>query len=337
MFFFLGQSLEVLAQSEPLSEDTDAKQLYQPSLEYPQNALDAGQEGACIVNFYVSSFGKPQSVSATCSDPVFTNEAIAMVNGSMYSPRMMNGHAVLSSKIVLPVNFSLENHELAQSQKADTPVPPQEDKLAASGIEQKVNNLSFKIDGMECAEQAQNESKPDKFMGQIGALAKVVGYDDVAKGLAYYQSADNVIKQLSKEEKSLFEVCMRKRGHGGLSAPVISEVAPSFQTSTKVASITSKAVSPEGFKRITIIRDKQFISGTKIFVVVDGERVARAKREEELIIEVPNDAKFIRAKFDIIKQKKFALDNVRDGDVLRLKYNRLALRPNHTYVFEHKE
>ena len=243
VFFFLGQSLEAPAQSEPLSEDSAAKPLFQPSLEYPQSALDAGQEGACIVNFYVSSTGKPQSVSATCSDPVFTHEAVSMVNGSMYTPRMMDGQAVLSSKIVLPVNFSLEKHSLAHQQESASVTQSQSDKLTSNGIEQtvisdesqkpnlassnqkietknnietermseQIDEISTELDIMHCAKQAQELAKSGGMFGGLGKIAKFAGYDDIAKGMDYYDKANRAIDKLNKKEKKIYNDCIQER------------------------------------------------------------------------------------------------------------------------------
>jgi len=214
----VGLPIHAVSQTEPASAETAINPLYQPSLEYPQIALYAGQEGTCITNFYLSSFGKPFNVSATCSDPVFTANAVAMVTGSIYKPKIENGKAIQSSEITLPVNFSLaKNHSFAQVQK------PTNSVTRWSANAQTLPTINkYKIDPNNCARQLQNEANLDLFMLQ---LAESFGADVIAKGLFYFQGIDNVFNPVSYRNNSL---CLHSTNNAYLRPAFFREMTINF-------------------------------------------------------------------------------------------------------------
>ena len=194
--------------------DSDAVLLFQPSIDYL--IIQEPKEGACVVKFDINSGGNTQNIQPNCSSNVFTSEARRIVTNSIYSPKMVSGQPVLRTNMITSLKFE-PNNELS---KASLPVPlikevahnnMQED-LKVEAMSRQLDDLTFKMDTIQCAEGAKKAGKSNKMLKGLGALAKVAGYGDVAKGIAYYDQAEKVMAQLNNKEKTLFNECMDERG-----------------------------------------------------------------------------------------------------------------------------
>lgn len=318
-----------LGTSTALAQDADIERLFQPQIEYPEGV---STDGACVVKFDVSSLGKPVNIVPSCTDPAFDGEAMRVITGSLYKPKTKDGQPIARASAIETLSFS---------KPEATPAPkPADNEKVHSDLESKVDEVAFRMDTMSCAEAAKKDAKSGGMMRNLGAVAKAAGYGDVAKGLSYYQQADDLIKKFSNEEKNLFEICMRERGHGGADVaakPVRAISAAQKQAAETTIASPQKEAGTSAVKRVTLRRDGELVSTNKVYIDIDGVKVARIKRKKDVVLEIPEGAQYIRARTNMVKMKKLSLDQVKDGDKLRVKYNELAMRPSRVYVIVHQD
>ena len=326
-------------------ESQTAKLIYKPSVDVPVAAAEKGLAGACVIKFDLSSTGQPTNLQSHCSDSIFEAEAIRVVSSSVYSPKMISGTAVMQAGLIDTIQFEKTKPNASSQYAGSDSLPEQAPENAElTKISQRLDALQHDTDSMKCAESAIKENKSGNTLKGLGAIAKFAGYDDVAKGINYYEQADTLVKKLSKEENTLYEICMRKLGHGSQGQPRYhTEQSPTQLDANEpktvsavgiVGTVPNAAPSaglPAGSRRVTLIRDNALISTNKVFVLVDGEKYARIKREEPTDIILPPDAKFMRIKVGWGKFKKFDVSNVVDGQTLRVKHNPLTLRFGREY------
>ena len=74
---------------------------------YPSKAATRGLSGTCSVAFAIDTRGKPFSVSATCTDPVFKNEAERSVLKAEFAPQLVDGQFVSVTGLEYPLEFKL--------------------------------------------------------------------------------------------------------------------------------------------------------------------------------------------------------------------------------------
>jgi protein TonB len=78
-----------------------------PVLTMPQAALSRGVSGSCDVVFDVDTAGRPQNVSAKCTDNVFKAEAERAVRRAEFLPAIRNGQPVVQKNAIYPVVFEV--------------------------------------------------------------------------------------------------------------------------------------------------------------------------------------------------------------------------------------
>lgn len=341
---FLSSVSASIAQT-PSPGSQPSKRVFQPPLEYPADATAAQLEGACVMKFDLTSAGEPTHVKANCSDAMFDAEARRIISGSIYTPKIVSGVPVMRANLIETIMFELgQTAKPAPSPVAATPVTPPPTHADVQALAQKLDALSYDTATMKCAEIAKKQAKPDNKLKSLGAVAKFAGYGDVAKGIGYYTQAETVIQQLTKEEKSLFQICMRDRGHAekpkagvtvssASAAPIVSR--STLEYGAPADGVAAPADLPAGAKRVTLIRDGEiWPSMHKKFVLIDDVKVAEIKQKKPLTLVIAPDAKTIRMKVAFTKMKKFDLTSLEDGQTLRLKHNKFAMRGSHMYVFE---
>lgn len=74
----------------------------------PAAAASRGISGSCDVRFDVDTAGRPQNVSAQCTDNVFKTEAERSVRKAEFLPAIRNGLPVAQKNAVYPINFVVE-------------------------------------------------------------------------------------------------------------------------------------------------------------------------------------------------------------------------------------
>ena len=88
--------------------DRDAQPIRPPVVSYPSRAAERGIEGSCDVRFDVDERGKPDNVSATCTDNAFVREAERSVGNVEFAPKIIKGKPARRSNVVYPISFNLE-------------------------------------------------------------------------------------------------------------------------------------------------------------------------------------------------------------------------------------
>ena len=78
-----------------------------PVLTMPQSALSRGISGSCDVVFDVDTTGRPQNVSAKCTDNMFKAEAERAVRRAEFLPAIRNGQPVVQKNAIYPVVFNV--------------------------------------------------------------------------------------------------------------------------------------------------------------------------------------------------------------------------------------
>ena len=94
-----------------LSSPMDGRNLVavrEPMPSIPPGALARGISGRCDVRFDVDTAGRPQNVSAQCTDNVFKAEAERSVRRAEFLPAIRNGQPVIQKNAVYPIEFLVE-------------------------------------------------------------------------------------------------------------------------------------------------------------------------------------------------------------------------------------
>jgi protein TonB len=74
----------------------------------PEAALRRGISGSCEVRFDVDVSGRPQNVSALCTDDIFRAEAERSVRRSEFLPAIRDGRPVVQTGAIYPLEFKVE-------------------------------------------------------------------------------------------------------------------------------------------------------------------------------------------------------------------------------------
>lgn len=74
----------------------------------PPGAISRGISGSCNVSFDVDTAGRPQNISAQCTDNVFRAEAERAVRRAEFLPAIRNGQPVIQKNAVYPIEFIVE-------------------------------------------------------------------------------------------------------------------------------------------------------------------------------------------------------------------------------------
>lgn len=78
-----------------------------PAPAMPSAALARSVSGRCDVRFDVDTAGRPQGVSAQCTDNVFKAEAERAVRRAEFLPAIRNGQPVIQKNAVYPIEFQV--------------------------------------------------------------------------------------------------------------------------------------------------------------------------------------------------------------------------------------
>jgi periplasmic protein TonB len=74
---------------------------------YPSNAIAQNKEGGCQAAFDVSQTGKPFNIDVNCTASVFRKSASRAIAKWKYSPKMVNGQAVVRHGVTATVTYRL--------------------------------------------------------------------------------------------------------------------------------------------------------------------------------------------------------------------------------------
>lgn len=74
----------------------------------PAAAVSRGISGSCNVSFDVDTAGRPQNISAQCTDNVFRAEAERAVRRAEFLPAIRNGQPVIQKNAIYPIEFIVE-------------------------------------------------------------------------------------------------------------------------------------------------------------------------------------------------------------------------------------
>lgn len=78
-----------------------------PVLAMPQAAISRGISGSCDVYFDVDTAGRPQGVTAKCTDNVFKAEAERAVRRAEFLPAIRNGQPAVQKNAIYPIVFDV--------------------------------------------------------------------------------------------------------------------------------------------------------------------------------------------------------------------------------------
>ncbi|MFN7056279.1 TonB family protein [Hyphomonas sp.] len=79
-----------------------------PAPVMPEAALRRGVSGSCEVRFDVDVSGRPQNVSALCTDEIFRSEAERAVRRSEFLPAIREGRPVAQTGAIYPLEFKVQ-------------------------------------------------------------------------------------------------------------------------------------------------------------------------------------------------------------------------------------
>lgn len=79
-----------------------------PAPSIPAAAVHRGISGSCDVHFDVDTAGRPQNVSAQCTDNLFQPEAQRAVRRAEFLPAIRNGQPVEQKNAVYPIEFKVQ-------------------------------------------------------------------------------------------------------------------------------------------------------------------------------------------------------------------------------------
>ena len=210
-FAVLGFNVSVYAQANPDAQD--AVLVFQPSIQSPLNS----PQGACLVKFDIDTMGKTQNIKSNCSSEDFQTEAARVVENSIYSPRILNGQPVIKTNMLVTLKFGQDISDVSQepspslTQQNIETVNASVNAIETERMSEQIDQMSEELDIMHCAKEAQKLAKSGGMFGGLGKIAKFAGYDDIAKGVNYYEQANGVIDTLSKKEKKLYEECILEK------------------------------------------------------------------------------------------------------------------------------
>ena len=88
--------------------DHDAQPIRPPLPIYPIKAAKRGVEGSCDVRLDVDIRGRPFNVEATCSDAIFSREAVRAVQKVQFAPKVVRGKAYERRNVIYPLEFTLK-------------------------------------------------------------------------------------------------------------------------------------------------------------------------------------------------------------------------------------
>lgn len=89
------------------AQDRDVEVLAPPVPEFPREAAARGVQGLCYVRFSVDAEGYAFDLRASCTEPIFCNEAKLAVSRARFSPKLIGGVPTIRSNIVYPIDFIL--------------------------------------------------------------------------------------------------------------------------------------------------------------------------------------------------------------------------------------
>lgn len=79
-----------------------------PAPSIPAAAIHRGLSGSCDVHFDVDTAGRPQNVSAQCTDNIFKAEAERAVRRAEFLPAIRNGLPVEQKNAIYPIEFKVQ-------------------------------------------------------------------------------------------------------------------------------------------------------------------------------------------------------------------------------------